>query len=64
MKKFVVVEGLHAQDGVVYRKAGIIATDLDLIAMFPNKFKRVLDDTPQTKGEPEKGFPDLIENSF
>jgi hypothetical protein len=67
--KFRVKTGRHAQPGgvrqaggpfkpeQVYTEGQVIEDDRDLITLFPNKFERVMDDTPvSTPTSPEKGM--------
>ena len=47
--KYRVKTGKHDQFGKVYCKGDVLDTDMDLIAMFPNKFEKVSKETPITK---------------
>ena len=43
MAKFKVKEGRHFEDGVKYEKGQVVETYRDLVAMFPEKFERVIE---------------------
>ena len=47
--KYRVIEGSHDQYGKIYSKGDVLDVDMDLIAMFPNKFEKASKEVPITK---------------
>ena len=57
--KFKVIAGLFKIRGRTYKKGEVVKSPTDLTKSFRNKFERVVDDTPETKGQSIASTPPI-----